>query len=135
MMTATFQIIEKHGSWQNKLCFFAFFVKASFNLSQLPEAPSMVYLPTFTMKKHPNVGKYTRHPWMVWVRSLPRIRQVSPSFRIPMGGQDVEFKLNLFATMLDVQLRGVRGFSLFASETRISRILYRYTRNWCVFVG
>ena len=26
--------------------------------------------------------------------------QVSPSFRIPMGGQDVEFKLNLFATPL-----------------------------------
>lgn len=26
--------------------------------------------------------------------------QVSPSFRIPMGGQEVEFKLNLFATLL-----------------------------------
>ena len=26
--------------------------------------------------------------------------EVSPSFRIPMGGQDVEFKLNLFATRL-----------------------------------
>ena len=43
-----------------------------------------------------NQPRYWRSLWSQYVSLV----EVSPSFRIPMGGQDVEFKLNLFATRL-----------------------------------
>eukprot|EP00438_Fugacium_kawagutii_P035233 Skav227192 [mRNA] locus=scaffold2048:173185:174543:- [translate_table: standard] len=69
--------------------------------------------------------------------------KVSPSFRIPMGGQDVEFKLNLFATSVSSNRHCVLAEFLppwTALDGSIRRIpCWNCTRGhsgvpWCLYV-